>query len=144
MAREKVTTRGKMPADFTDHRFLRSPVEIDHDIAEENDIEDIPEAIVVIHEVERVESNLAAQFRNDSNQRFGLVAAAPYVSPAKFRRHRTDFRLRINTGSRLVQNSGRDVGTQDREVEARPLPRILVQHHRSEEHTSELQSLRHL
>ena len=73
----------------------------------------------------------AAQFGDDADQRFRLVAAAQHVARAQLRRHRGGGRRRVDAARRHLQHLGAQIGAEDRHARRRgQLAPQLGQHHR--------------
>src|SRR5690242_7494183 len=129
MAREEISAWNEIPAYFVDYCLLSRLIEIDQDITEEHYVEHLPDAVILIHEVQPVEGHLSTKFRNHPHQALRLVATLPKVSPAKLRRHRGRLRFVVDSLSRQIQHSSGDVGTQNRVIEPGLCHCILTEHH---------------
>ena len=75
MAEKKVAARSQVVAKLAYQLFLGFPVEVDDDVAAEDDILHFGQPEVVIHEVEAAEGHHVPQIRGDAHHGVALVFA---------------------------------------------------------------------
>jgi hypothetical protein len=76
MADKQISSRNEVSRDFVNYRFLGVTVEINHYVSEEDSVKEIANAVILIHEIQMMKTDLSPQFRSDASQGLGVIVAA--------------------------------------------------------------------
>src|SRR5690348_10088026 len=129
MAEEEIAAGPEMGAEALENVVLGLAVEVDEDVAAENDIHVPAGWIVRLHQVEPAEAHQAAQLGYDPRRPPRRIPRSHHVALAQRGGHRLQHLLGVDAKHRLLQNFGADIGAEDRETEPAEAQRLVRQDH---------------
>ncbi len=129
MSCKEVSPRRKMHAELSCQLSLGFPVEIDHDVSAEDDVELIGEGKIRVHEVETPETDLRSQFRPYAYKTLSVTFAPEEVFLLEGYRNRLDFFMLVDRLSRFLKHLRGNIGRKNRKID-RETFRKLAQDHR--------------
>jgi hypothetical protein len=130
VADKEVTAGDQVVRQLPDDVSLGLPVEVDHDVAAEDDGVTVGQGVVVVHQVELAEADAGAEFGGDAEGRRGggRAGAKEVGAPPSFG-ERSDGGLAVGSLAGLGEYLRGDVGAEDREIEGALGAAPLGEHH---------------